>query len=254
MFDFPPIKISDKEISVKVVCEKRNNATARISFGALLIRVPNTLNPNEMYSIASNLYKKAAQKIEKGGYAAERKELDFYNALETMAYGKRFGINVVYAATKNPKAFLVAGEAEYKINITLPNSFSEKQDKDATANLVYRVIGSALAKKVEGRITELNTRYFNSAIKKIRIFNSKTKWGHLSSNGVIMLNFRLLYLPTEMIDCVIIHELAHTKAWNHKKEFYDIVEGIIPDYREKMKWLKSNGWDYYKKSTLYSKR
>jgi predicted metal-dependent hydrolase len=253
MFDFPPIKISGKEISVKVICENRNNATARISFGALLIRIPNTLNSNEMYSIASSLYKKAAQKIEKNGYAPERKELDFYNALETTAYGKKFGINVVYAETKNPKAFLAAEGAEYKINITMPSSFGKKQNKDATANLVYRVIGSTLAKKVEEHIAELNARHFGSAIKKIRIFDSKTKWGHLSSNGVIMLNFRLLYLPTEIIDCVIIHELAHTKAWNHKREFYDIVEGIIPDYREKMKWLRSNGWDYYKRFTLYGK-
>ena len=114
MFDFPPIKISGKEISVKVICENRNNATARISFGALLIRIPNTLNSNEMYSIASSLYKKAAQKIEKNGYAPERKELDFYNALETTAYGKNLALTLFMRKQGIRRPFLPPKERNIK--------------------------------------------------------------------------------------------------------------------------------------------
>jgi hypothetical protein len=55
----------------------------------------------------------------------------------------------------------------------------------------------------------------------------------MSSRGIMMLNFRLLYCPREIMDSVIIHELCHTKVRNHQKEFWDAVYGIVPDYRQK---------------------
>jgi len=50
----------------------------------------------------------------------------------------------------------------------------------------------------------------------------------------------LLFAPDEVIDYVCIHELAHLKERNHSPEFWKLVEGALPDYREKEKWLKEN--------------
>ncbi len=46
--------------------------------------------------------------------------------------------------------------------------------------------------------------------------------------------------PEEVQDYVVVHELAHRREMNHSKAFYRIVEEILPDYRERMRWLKDH--------------
>ena len=47
--------------------------------------------------------------------------------------------------------------------------------------------------------------------------------------------------PEEILDYVIVHELCHRKEMNHSKEFWAEVEKILPDYKERRKWLKDHG-------------
>ena len=44
--------------------------------------------------------------------------------------------------------------------------------------------------------------------------------------------------PNEAIDYVIVHELAHIKELNHSKSFWEIVSGVMPDYKERQRLLK----------------
>ena len=46
--------------------------------------------------------------------------------------------------------------------------------------------------------------------------------------------------PLEIIDYVIVHELCHLKIMNHSKDFWNLVESILPSYAESKKWLKVN--------------
>ena len=52
---------------------------------------------------------------------------------------------------------------------------------------------------------------------------------------------RLVMLPEDKIDAIIVHELCHMKHKNHNEEFYDLVGKYIPNYKEIDKWLKING-------------
>ena len=51
--------------------------------------------------------------------------------------------------------------------------------------------------------------------------------------------------PPQVLDYVIVHELCHLTHMNHSKEFWDLVEKIMPDYKEKKQWLKENGYLLY---------
>jgi predicted metal-dependent hydrolase len=74
---------------------------------------------------------------------------------------------------------------------------------------------------------------------KIRYSNAKGRWGSCSSQRVISLNVALMNLPKELIDYVLIHELAHTKQMNHSPEFWKIVETYCPEYKLARKELKT---------------
>jgi predicted metal-dependent hydrolase len=76
--------------------------------------------------------------------------------------------------------------------------------------------------------------------EEIEIRNQRTKWGSCSSTGTLGLNWRLLMAPPEIIDYVVIHELAHLREPNHTKEFWRIVNKYDSDYSTHAEWLDNN--------------
>ena len=73
---------------------------------------------------------------------------------------------------------------------------------------------------------------------RITIREQKTRWGSCSSKGNLNFNWKLVLLAPELLDYVVVHELAHRREMNHSKNFWKIVEAELPDYRERRRRLK----------------
>ena len=66
----------------------------------------------------------------------------------------------------------------------------------------------------------------------------KTRWGSCSSKGNLNFNYQLYYMPEELMDYVVIHELAHRRYMNHSEQFWAEVEKYCPDYRSRRNSLR----------------
>lgn len=81
----------------------------------------------------------------------------------------------------------------------------------------------------------------NIQYKSIRITSAQTRWGSCSPGGKLNFTWRLVMAPLQVIDSVVIHELAHIEHPNHSKKFWAKVESIMPEYKKYRSWLRAHG-------------
>lgn len=102
----------------------------------------------------------------------------------------------------------------------------------------------ALARKAAEYIPERVSYYAELTgitYGRITIRSQRSRWGSCSSTGNLNFNCLLMLTPPEIIDYVVVHELCHRLEMNHSDYFWDEVERVMPDYKKRRKWLKTNG-------------
>ena len=72
----------------------------------------------------------------------------------------------------------------------------------------------------------------------IKITSAKSRWGSCSYKNSLCFSYRVMLLPLELIDLIVVHELAHIRVKDHSKRFYDEVHKYMPDYNTKKQNLR----------------
>jgi len=72
----------------------------------------------------------------------------------------------------------------------------------------------------------------------IRFRKTKRQWGSCSGKNVLSFNTMMMKLPQDVIQYIIVHELAHIQHKHHQKSFWKLVEKYIPDYKQHVTELK----------------
>jgi predicted metal-dependent hydrolase len=68
--------------------------------------------------------------------------------------------------------------------------------------------------------------------------HATTRWGSCSAHKAISLNSKLLFLPTSLVEYILVHELCHTVHLNHARQFWDLVKQFSPNCHTLRKQLK----------------
>ena len=72
----------------------------------------------------------------------------------------------------------------------------------------------------------------------VKVNSAKTRWGSCSGRNSINFSWRLIMADDDVIDYVIVHELAHIKEHNHSDRFWAVVASVLPDYKMRQAKLK----------------
>lgn len=72
----------------------------------------------------------------------------------------------------------------------------------------------------------------------ITVTGARTRFGSCSPKNRLSFSFRLMEYPMEAIEYVVVHELAHIRHKNHGADFYQEIQLVLPDWRERNAMLK----------------
>lgn len=90
--------------------------------------------------------------------------------------------------------------------------------------IYWQILGKVALPDLEHRTEELNRRHFGFEYRKVRFHRQFRRWGSCSTLKNINVSHRLIGGPELLLDYIIVHELAHLKYLNHRKEFWNLVK------------------------------
>ena len=157
---------------------------------------------------------------------------EFVNGEAFMYLGRNYSLEILNNPDiKGPKVNLLDGKFYLNTPVkehTVMKKAMEKWYRKEAENLINRRV-------------EFYRLIIGKKPNKIRIREQKKRWGSCTSKDNIYFNWRAIMASSNVIDYIIVHELVHLIYRNHSKEFWNKIESILPDYKERQKWLRKNG-------------
>lgn len=158
--------------------------------------------------------------------------------------GLAFGPGSEIATKYHVLKIVLTGDAQpsYKLDgkevrLCIPDRISEERIAPLVKNFLTEIYRWEARMYLPGRIREL-ARQYGFVYGGLSLRNNRSNWGSCSHENNISLNIKLMKLPDDVIDYVILHELCHTVEKNHSDQFWKEVEKVCPAYRNLRQQLK----------------
>lgn len=234
------IKIKELEIPINIKNYK-NSKSIKIYFkgNVLNITKPTKLSKKIMMEVLKkeeqNLYNKYKEII-----SSEIKTVKQWKSGEKFFYkGKEYGI--IRETIRKLEVNVKIDEENEKIIIKVP----ENIEQDVVKKTVDKVIKMILKKDTEMLIAKRLPYWCKITgfeYNEVKVRDAITRYGSCMPNKRnLYFSSRLIMLPIDKVDAIIVHELCHMKYKYHNNDFYKLVEKYIPNYKEIDKWLKNYG-------------
>lgn len=150
--------------------------------------------------------------------------------------GKSHTLYFEHAETGTVKTRLSPNKISIKLPFDIEWDSPEAQKKARQASEKALSVES---KHLLPQRLDILSKKFSIPYKKCEAKKLKSRWGSCDSLNNITLNIYLIQLDWALIDYVILHELTHTVHKHHQTDFWQYLENILPDYKERRKLLKS---------------
>jgi hypothetical protein len=218
-----------KRMKIDQIIRTRRKTIALIvdTQGHLIVRAPLHTSQARIQEIVD----------QKNGWIEKKKQLVLQRQPQTGAERFQEGREFYYLGQRYPLALL----ERHRPLLNLDGRFELARAALPDAERVFERWYREQARQVfTERATRLAER-FGFRFQRLSVTGARTRWGSCGARGSLNFTWRLVMAPEQVIDYVIIHELAHLRVRNHSRKFWALVESLMPSYRQARDWLKQNG-------------
>ena len=231
------IQVDDSVIEYTVKRSRRRKKTVQVSIsgGKVEVSAPLRTPGQEIQAI---LVGKASWILDKlAASDMERPPLSLVTG-ETLPYfGSPVGLIVEADDVRNPEALLKEDQLLVRVPLHLPEE--ERRESALSGLVLWYKTGAAdfLVRSVSRWLPVMG----RTEKPRVLVRDQRSRWGSCSSDGTLRFSWRLAMVEPELIESVVVHELAHLDVMNHSRDFWDVVLRAMPDARERRKRLQQAG-------------
>ncbi len=148
--------------------------------------------------------------------------------------GRLLRLEIEVAAVETPRLAFAN-----RFHVRVPRGLSEAEGETAARELVVAWLHERAMEDAVGWSRRYGAQ-LGVMPTRITLRQQRTRWGSCSVSGAISLNWRLIAVPKAVYEYVAVHELCHLREHHHGPAFWELVESLLPDYRDRRRWFKEN--------------
>ena len=226
--------IADTLIPYSVIRSERSTADIVVERdGTIVVRAPHTIDDDAVREIVRS---------------------KLYWIYKTLAEWKELNRSRVVREYRNGESFLYLGRA-YRLSLT-NNQDDDLMLKGGRFHLRRELLAADDPTSVRAAFRQYFTERGELRINdRVRYFAPKVgvapgavsirelghRWGACSSSGALSFHWKCMMAPATIVDYIIVHELSHLHERDHTDAFWNEVDKVLPDYRDRRDWLRRNG-------------
>ena len=225
------MKRTYKDISYTLTYSRRKTASIYIERdGQVSVLVPDALSDSEIEQLLENKRKWIYQhQAEWQALHTARVQRAYVSGEGFLYLGRSYRLKVVPEQSET----LMLKDGYFCLRANNGSS----PDADTAFRAFYRTKGQT---RIRDRV-ERNEKKFGLQAKAVRIIDLKHRWASCSSDGTLNFHWKCMMAPLTVLDYIVVHELAHLRYPNHTQTFWNAVDKVLPDYRERKSWLRVHG-------------
>jgi hypothetical protein len=114
---------------------------------------------------------------------------------------------------------------------------------------IERRVGDFLRREARRDLEAACRRYAEAlslTFRRVVVRDQSSRWGSCSTAGMLSFSWRLILAPSQVLDYLAAHEVAHLVEMNHSLRFWRVVQGICPHHQGAKAWLDAHGADLHR--------
>ncbi len=242
------IKDNEREIPIHIIRSKRKTIGIQVAADLVVtLRCPNWFTELEIDRFCEehrqkilDCYHRACQHF--GENPADMSYCDIYIEGTKIPFGDgEITLKRIQNRDENHIRVYRKREKSGQTYLCMASGVQDNPDayRNAVTGWLREYARAELERKVQNYAAKMQVQ-----VGRITIREQKTRWGSCSSRGNLNFNWKLVLMPERIQDYVVVHELAHRREMNHSAAFWNEVEKILPDYRERREWLRKHEGEF----------
>ena len=228
-----PRKVKDIEYQLLPGSQRKTTDIVIERDGVVTVRPPANYTPEQVDAVVESkrmwIYRNLAEWKDLNASAVVR---EWVNGETFLYLGRSYRLSLV----SNQEGDLMLKDGRF----CLSRSVVEEGGAEA-ARLAFETYFSERGLQ---RFSERVAYYAQKAgvtVASIKVKEMGYRWASCGKNGVLNFHWKCMMAPPKIIDYIVVHELCHVHHRSHSDAFWNEVDKVLPDYRERKEWLRRRG-------------